>query len=588
MNERNDRRGAPREIFQPSEFGIVHLKFKNSRSDKGRKEEETLVVNMLDLSDRGVLLQSPFRFRRLSSLEMLIRDPRKKLWRPVKGKVKWLKDHTSRPGFYKFGVEFYKHQPVQDLPPQIAKSRRKGLLPSDIEFLFNTNLFAAIPRESVCPMLNSLSYKRFRAGERFIRQGDEGDRFYIIRSGSCIVHLEKDSILYPFARLKEGDIVGEMSVLTGEKRSTHVDAETDMEVWGLSREQFDLLSDAYPDLRIFLTEVITNRISESKLTASRTVGRYIINEIIGQGGWSIVYKGVHGKLNLPVAIKMLKHNLAMDKDFIDKFQNEARTIARLNHPNIVHVFDIEELYRTVFIIMEHLAGVSLEYVLTRMPRLSLKAILDIILQICSGLAYAHKEGIIHQDIKPANIFIQPDNRIKIVDFGLSCPPGNIDFELPGTVFYMSPEQISGDPVDERSDIYSLGITVYEMVTGKRPFPEDDLSRLMEFHLHEDVHDPRAVVPDLPDELVNLIMNTVRKDPAMRYESISRIVSDLQPLTERLGIDRQTVNPGQGKMMGLFLFYQDEHQFLLNQLIDEFNSNISELGATLRISQVDSP
>jgi serine/threonine protein kinase len=504
----------------------------------------------------------------------------------VRGKVKWAHDYPSKPGYYIFGVEF-DHEPSSEVQPLPSTGIDRGRMsPSDLEFLLNTNLFNAIPRESVCPLLNSLTYKHCKPGERFITQGDEGDSFYIIRRGSCIVKLEKDDVLHEIARLKEGDIVGEMAILTGGRRSTHVDAETDLELWGITRSQFDSLSEGNPDLRIFLTEIITLRFSASKMTAFRTIGKYVISEFIGQGGWSIVYKGFHAKLNLPVAIKMLKHNMAMDPEFLEKFQNEAKTIARLNHTNIVNVYDIDELYRTVFIIMEYLEGVPLDYILEHMPKMPLVKILDIIMQVCSGLDYAHKQGIVHQDIKPANIFVQPDGHVKIVDFGLACPPGSIDFNLPGTVFYMSPEQIRSDPVDERTDIYSLGITAYEMVTGKRPFPEDDLARLMDMHLQEEVPDPRLLSPDLPDELSIFLTKSTQKDPDTRYQSVSQILNEILPFAEKYGLQTQLHKRKKEKMLGLFLFYNEEQQLVLSRLIDEFHSNISEAGAVLRVAQLE--
>lgn len=257
---------------------------------------------------------------------------------------------------------------VRSFTTPIDMKQNKLISSSDRKFLLNTNLFTNIPHESVTPLLNSLNFRHVKAGERFITQGDEGDRFYIIQNGSCIINLEKDNILNSVARLKTGDIVGEMAVLTGERRSTHVDAETDMDLWSLTRKQFDILSQEFPDLRNFLTEIIVQRFSSSKITANRTIGKYIINEILDQGGWSIVYKGVHSMLNFPVAIKMLKHNMAMDPEFSQKFQHEAQIIARLNHPNIVKVYDIEERYRTIFIMMEFLEGFSLEYLLKNMPR----------------------------------------------------------------------------------------------------------------------------------------------------------------------------------------------------------------------------
>jgi eukaryotic-like serine/threonine-protein kinase len=220
---------------------------------------------------------------------------------------------------------------------------QKNLISSaDFEFLLKTNIFNAIPHEAIAPVFHILNFKHVKAGERFITQGAEGDGFYIIQNGSCIINLEKDNTITPLARLKAGDLVGEMGVLTGERRSTHVDAETDMDLWSLTREQFDRLSQEFPDIRNFLTDIVVQRFSSLKITANRTIGKYTINEILDQGGWSIVYKGVHDILNFPVAIKMLKHNMAMDPDFSEKFRHEAKTIARLNHPNIVKVYDIEE------------------------------------------------------------------------------------------------------------------------------------------------------------------------------------------------------------------------------------------------------
>jgi len=465
-------------------------------------------------------------------------------------------------------------------------TQKKLISSSDLEFFLKTNLFTSIPPESITPLLNSLRFKHVKAGERFITQGDEGDSLYIIQSGSCIVNIEKNNILNAVARLKAGDIVGEMAVLTGESRSTHVDPETDMDLWRLTRGQFDVLSLEFPDLRNFLTEIVVKRFSSLKITANRTIGRYIINEILDQGGWSIVYKGMHSILNFPVAIKMLKHNMAMDSEFLEKFWHEAKTIARLNHPNIVKVYDIEELYRTVFIVMEFLEGFSLKYRLINMPKLSLPGMLDIILQVCSGLEYAHKQGIIHQDIKPGNIFLQPDGQARIVDFGLACPQGNIDFDMPGTPFYMSPEQIQGEPVDERTDIYSLGIMVHELLTGKRPFPEDNLGKLLDLHVKEDTPDPRILIPDLPEELHAVIMKSIRKDPANRFNNVSEIIALLQPLAEKTGLKYGSEVRKREKMTGLFLFYRDEHQLDLNRLLDKLNNDVREIGAVLRVVHVE--
>jgi serine/threonine protein kinase len=276
--------------------------------------------------------------------------------------------------------------------------------------------------------------------------------------------------------------------------------------------------------------------------------------------------------------------MAMDPDFSEKFRYEAKTIARLNHENIVKVYDIEEFYRTIFIIMEYLEGVSLDSILERMPRLPLPRVLDILLQVCAGLEYAHEQDIVHQDIKPGNIFIQRNNRAKIVDFGLACPPGTIDCGLPGTLFYMAPEQIDGETMNERTDIYSLGITAFEMICGQRPFPEDDMVKLMDPDLRGDVPDPRTLVPDLPDELHNFIMHATQRDSGARYKSMSQVIDDLEPLAEKMGVRPEPLLREQRKMISLFLFYEDQHELVLKRLVEDFSLELNKIGAELRAAE----
>ena len=574
------------EAIVSPELGFIYFnKMKGSRSSS-QKDLDALIVHVLKKDRKGVLLQSPVKFRVILKVILVIRHPEKKIWMTTTGKVTWVNGHTSAAGYYMLGIDFEKKIIPKNISSQIETIQKEKISPADIDFLLSRDLFNEMPRESLCPLLNNLSFTQCKEGARLITQGQDADKLYIIRRGSCIVNLERNKNIQPLVRLSEGDIIGEMAILTGEKSSTHVDAETDMDLWVVSKAKFHALSKKYPVLKEFMTEIVTHRMSTSKVTSWKTIGKYIIQDALGQGAWSIVYKGLHEKLNLPVAIKMMKHTMAMDSDFLEKFQNEAKIIARLNHPNIVKVYDIEERYRTVFIIMEFLEGLFLDYILKHMPKLQLSRALDIILQICSGLDYAHKKGIIHQDIKPGNILIDPYNNVKIVDFGLAGPLGSTDDNLTGTLYYMPPEQILGDPVDERTDIYSLGITGYEIFTGKRPFPEHDTSKLVMMHLKEDAPDPRMFVSGLPEEICTFLMKSVRKDKEKRYKSISEILDELAPLTEEMGLTCDPKLSTKRKMMNMVLFYQDEHQLELNKLIDTFNHDVAKLGATLRVAQVE--
>ena len=437
-------------------------------------------------------------------------------------------------------------------------------------------------------LLEGMSYKRFRAGERFIKQGDPADAAYIIQRGSCIVVVEKDGELHPVGHRGEGDIVGMMAILTGEPRSAHVEAETETEVWVLDRGRFDQISRNDPELLTFLTELVADRFDSRRPIADRSIGKYLATNIIGRGGYSIVYRGVHRKLNLPVAIKMLRHDLAIKSDFLTDFRNEARIIAGLNHEGIIRVYDIEERFKTVFIIMEYLQGEPLRDLFRRLKKIPWKLAVDFLVQICSGLHYAHSKGIIHRDINPANIFVQPDDRVKIFDFGIACPAGTEDYLLGGAFPYLAPELFDGDPADEQSDMYALGITAYEILVGQRPYPEESPGALMKLHRDQDIPDPAARVPELPERLRHFILKACCRNPAERYKDAGAALADLLPLGGMIGSRPKNPETTALKTANVGLAYDDERQQDVRELLDKFGKEARELGINLKIIDFTDP
>ena len=446
-----------------------------------------------------------------------------------------------------------------------------------------TRFLRFISQDDRNPVFDKMAYKHVKKGERFICQGELEDTAYIIQQGSCLVVVEKDGGIYPVDHYGEGDIVGGLGILTGEPRRAHVEAETDMELWVLKREHFEDFSTKDPELLTFLTEIVADRLDSRRPTAYRTIGKYVATDIIGRGAFSIVYKGIHRGLNMPVAIKMMRHDMATNDEFLHSFHSEAKTIATLNHDNIIRIYDIEERYRTVFIIEELVDGISLEGLLERLKTIPPPVAVDYLIQICSGLDYAHKQDIIHRDINTTNIFVQRDDRIKILDFGLACPIGTEDITSFGTAFYMAPEQIRSEHLDPRTDIYALGITAFEMVTGKKPFQQGDLRRLLDMHLTCDIPDPGDMMPNLPDGFRRFILKACSRDPSERYQTSGQALSALQDIAKDSGLKQKYLQPEQRKMSTVFLMYRNEHQLELNRLMEEFGNKARQLGVELKVA-----
>ena len=258
--------------------------------------------------------------------------------------------------------------------------------------------------------------------------------------------------------------------------------------------------------------------------------RYEILGRIGSGGMADVYKGKDHKLNRYVAVKVLKSDYRNDESFIKKFVSEAQAAAGLMHPNVVNVYDVGQDRGLYYMVMELVEGITLKEYIEKKERLSAKEAISISIQMISGIQAAHNHHIIHRDIKPQNIIISKDGKVKVTDFGIAratTSTATISTNVMGSVHYTSPEQAKGGIVDERSDIYSAGITMYEMVTGHVPFDGDSTVSVALKHLKEKIVAPSVEVPDIPYSLDCIIMKCTEKNVERRYQNCQALISDLK-------------------------------------------------------------
>ena len=257
--------------------------------------------------------------------------------------------------------------------------------------------------------------------------------------------------------------------------------------------------------------------------------RYEILGKIGTGGMADVYKAKDHKLNRFVAVKVLKPEFREDTTFIRKFKSEAQAAAVLTHPNIVNVFDVGDDNGVYYIVMELIEGITLKEYISKKGKLSVKEATSIAIQVSMGLEAAHSHGIVHRDVKPQNIIISMDGKVKVTDFGIAraASSNTISSNVMGSVHYSSPEQVRGGYSDEKSDIYSLGITMYEMVTGKVPFDGDTTVAIAIKHLQEEIVPPSIYTPELPHSLEQIILKCTQKSSERRYESTGALIQDLK-------------------------------------------------------------
>lgn len=286
----------------------------------------------------------------------------------------------------------------------------------------------------------------------------------------------------------------------------------------------------------------------------KKVGPYEIVAQIGAGGMAVVYKAEQPALNRLVAIKELRTELAQDPAIIKRFEREAMAMAALGHQNIVHVYDFISRGKSMYIAMEHVEGIDLYTLLHRTDRLPSDIAAIIALQAARALEYAHYRGVVHRDFKPSNLMITKEGDVKLMDFGIARDESQEDLTLPGqalgTPAYMSPEQIMGEKIDYRSDIFSFGIVLYQMLTGQKPFVEDETIGVMHMIINKPYERPRKIYPDIPWRLQRIVKRCLMKRPEDRYASTEALRAELEAYVSK----RVRINPS-GRLL-IYMRHKD--------------------------------
>jgi serine/threonine protein kinase len=295
---------------------------------------------------------------------------------------------------------------------------------------------------------------------------------------------------------------------------------------------------------------------KSSWIGKKLSNRYVIEELLGQGGMSAVYKATDPNLKRVVAVKIIHPHLSGDPDFVKRFEEEATAVAQLRNPGIIQVFDFNQDDDVYYMVLEFVPGETMEEHLKRLNkdgrRLSIKNAIEYIAEVCDALDYAHQRGMIHRDIKPANLMLNIMGQVILMDFGIAKIVGGqrhtATGAVVGTAMYMSPEQIKGTHADRRTDIYSLGVTLFEMVSGRPPFEADSAMTLMMMHINDPVPDLKSLNPDVPDDLIAVINKALAKDPNARYQTAAQMAAALRNVLGRIESGRPVEAPTPGGTM----------------------------------------
>ena len=375
--------------------------------------------------------------------------------------------------------------------------------------------------------------EEFDKNTKVIEAGQKGSRIYFICEGEVEVQIpDIHGEVKSRITLKKGEVVGEISLLVNSTYSADIIALSKTSTFYLDKSHFRELVEKHPEFAEVMSQLMASRMAH--IGGINRVGKYELRSKLGEGSMATVFNAWDQELEREVAIKMLKYKLAYDDKFLDRFEQEAKIIASLNHPNIVNVFEVIDAFSTRFIVMEKLHGQDLSATLEDKGAFNLSQTREILYQVASALQYAHnhgEKGIVHRDIKPSNIVIDAYGNIKLTDFGIAGPPQDKEVNIEGSPSYLAPEIINGDMVDGRADIYALGVMAFHMLTNSLPFSASTLAKLLKMQVEQKPPDIRNACPEIDEPLAQLIDSALSKNPDDRISDWDQIRNTLTPSSQ---------------------------------------------------------
>ncbi len=416
-------------------------------------------------------------------------------------------------------------------------------LDETIMILSGVRIFQDLDLDVIEDMARHIQIASFSSDELVAKSGAMGERLFVIFKGKVEVRVpDLRGNIKKRIQLKKGEVVGEISLLIDTTYSADVAALSDTVTFYLDKEHFELMIERHQAFADVMTKLMTSRMAQ--LGGINKVGKYQLRGKLGEGNMATVFNAWDEELQREVAIKMLKYKLAFDEVFVQRFEDEARIIAGLNHPNIVNVYEVIDDLSTRFIVMEKLHGRDLSEVMDERGALDPGESRDILAQVASALQYAHnhgESGIVHRDIKPSNIMIDKYGNIKLTDFGIASPPKDKDINIEGSPSYLAPEVINGESFDGRADIYALGVMAFHMLTNTLPFSASTLAKLLLMQVEQTPPNIRIACPEIDEPFAEFVEASLQKNPDERISDWARIrtIFKLAPTENKL-----TLAPGE--------------------------------------------